>query len=190
MLQILIGLMRSTLLEPRGAARYLLKIRPEMAVTTEVAVLVVVSGTILSVVVAPLYGDPGISLVAALMRNPLLFAVVDMMALMISVIAVHVAGRMFGGTGTFDQAFLLVVWLQALMLVFQVVLLPVLLVSPPLAVTLTVAANLYLIWLFVNFVAILHGFRSLLRVFAGFIATSIALSFVIFFFMRMMGLGV
>jgi len=189
MLNKITGLVRMTLAEPRSAAKYLLKNAPDRSATLELAVAVIASSTILSSLVSPLFGDPGIPLVAALIQNPLLFAVIDFMALMISVIATHIVGRMFGGAGSFDHAFILVVWLQVLMLIFQAAVLLVMAVSPSLANTLTVIANFYLIWLFVNFVMILHRFNSRFKIFLGFIATSVALSFIMIILLTMFGLG-
>jgi hypothetical protein len=82
------------------------------------------------------------------------------------------------------------IWLQFFMLLAQAILVAVAIIAPTLAGLLNTASYVYFIWLMVNFIAVLHGFRSLWAVFAGLIATMFALSFVILFVLGVIGLSV
>lgn len=74
---------------------------------------------------------------------------------------------------------LVVVWLQLLMLGVQVAQLLALVVLPPLAGLIGLIGFVGFVWLMVNFIAELHGFRSLGLVFGGIIVTFIAAAFVL-----------
>jgi hypothetical protein len=74
---------------------------------------------------------------------------------------------------------LVVVWLQLLMLGVQVAQLLALIVAPPISGLIGLVGFIGFTWLMVNFIAELHGFRSLGLVFGGIILTFIAAAFVL-----------
>ncbi len=189
MLEHLRALLRLTLAEPRRAAAILAANTPALHRSGEFAVIVVALGVILSWILAQLLPDPDLPLVQVLLANPLLLAIVQMMLLVLTAIAVFAVGQFFGGRGEFEQAFAITVWLQFFMLVLQVALLPVALIAMPLANLLNSLTYFLFFWLFVNFVAELHGFVSLWRVFAGTLAAGFAISFVFLFLLAILGVG-
>ncbi|MFQ5438177.1 MAG: Yip1 family protein [Paracoccaceae bacterium] len=189
MLDKLLALLRLTLADPARAARALLSKTPPAGGAIEFAALVVLLGTIFSVVTAPLFGDPVIGLVAGLIRNPVMFAIVDLMTLLMTAIVIHVVGNMFGGRGRFEQAVFLVAWLQVPMLVFQAGLAVLVLVSPVLADMGTILANFYVVWLLANFIAVLHGFASVWKVIAGILLTGFALAFALGLLLAFLGIA-
>jgi hypothetical protein len=189
MFQTLKALVRMTATQPRRAASVLLTHTPPFALSLELALLVVALGAILTYLLTPFNAAPGIAFVYVLLSNPLLLAVVQMITLLVSTVVLFAAGRVFGGKGDLTQSVAITVWLQFIMLLLQVALIPVLVFSAPLAQALTALANIFAVWIFVNFVAELHGFASLLKVFAGMIATAFATSFFIIFLLTMIGIG-
>jgi len=190
MLSTIKGLVRMTLSNPRAAVAVLLRIALGQGVLLQLASIVVVLGVAESYVYSVVSPVPGNPLIDGLMGNPVLLAVVQFMGLMLSVLAIYLVGRAFGGTGTFEQSLLISIWLQFYMLIVQTGLIVIALLSSGLAQALDSAAFVYMIWLLVNFIAILHGFTSLWKVFAGLVATSLAASFVIIFLLMLAGIGV
>lgn len=99
--------------------------------------------------------------------SPFMLAIMIWGLLALSAYCLYFIGRAFGGTGKFEEALSLVIWLQVVLLAFQVIQLLLMTVSPVLAVFLGAAVFLLSIWIFVNFISVLHGFRSLAMVFVG-----------------------
>ncbi len=189
MLSMIKALTRLTFSRPRDAVATLKRMPLAEGAAMQFAVLVVVLGVIASWLysaAAPVSGNP---LIEGLMANPLLLAVVQFMALMLSVLAIFLVGRMFGGQGSFEQTLVVSVWLQFYMLLFQAGLIVMALISPTLADALDMAVFGYMVWLLVNFIAVLHGFTSLWRVFAGIVGTSFLVSFVFIFVLGAIGAG-
>ena len=104
-----------------------------------------------------------------------------------TVLATHLFGRAFGGTGRMDDAVLLVAWLQLISLVVQLGLLllfelgggligPGNSVARGAAVGATILSIGYLLWVYANFVTVLHSFESALKVLLGVILTAMALA--------------
>ncbi|MFN3145271.1 MAG: hypothetical protein ACE368_08365 [Paracoccaceae bacterium] len=70
-----------------------------------------------------------------------------------------------GGGGSLDDTILLMAWMQWILVGLQVIQILALLVIPPLVGLIVLAGMGLFFWLLTNFVAELHGFRSLGRVF-------------------------
>ncbi|NCM97616.1 MAG: YIP1 family protein, partial [Rhodobacterales bacterium] len=77
--------------------------------------------------------------------------------------------------GRFDEALILVVWLQFVLLGLQAVQLVAYAVAPLLADLIGLATVALFFWLLTNFVAELHGFKSLGLVFVGVLATLVVM---------------
>lgn len=91
--------------------------------------------------------------------------------------AMALIGRVFGGTGTFEGALRVMVWLQGLMVVLQVIQLLLLIVLPFLAGLASIGAFFLVGWMAVGMVAGLHGFRSLGLTFLGMMGGLVLVSF-------------
>ena len=91
--------------------------------------------------------------------------------------AVHLVGRAMGGSGSFPEALLLIAWLQFIMVCVQVIQLLAILVMPPLTGIIFVLGLALFLWLLTNFVAVLHGFRSLAQVFVMILVSAFAIAF-------------
>ncbi len=91
-------------------------------------------------------------------------------------------GKWMGGQGGFQDALILVVFMQAMLLPASAVQIVLAMASPQLAMIFMFGVAVFLIWVQVSFVAALHGFRSLGRAFvvtliASFVAFLIAAPF-------------
>ena len=166
------ALVRLTLTRPREAAERLISLNVPDDARWLGFVIVVVLSVILSHASLTLMGEEdyaGSLLSVALMQSSILLA---------TVVAVHGAGRLFGGQGTFPDALLLMAWLQFVMLVFQVIQTASLMLLPALFGLVVVLSLVVFLWMLTNFIMALHGFVSPLKVVVGIIFTVFALSFV------------
>lgn len=172
----LLGLLRDTISDPAGVARRLMALRLPMAARWQLLLLVVVASVILTEVTFLAAGAP--SAMSGLGANPLLAGLLQGALLLLMVGAVDRIGRALGGTGSFEDALLLVAWLQAVMACLQFVQLVTLLLLPPLSGLIAMASLAVFFWVLTGFVATLHGFRSRLQVFLMILVTLFAFSFV------------
>lgn len=77
------------------------------------------------------------------------------------VFGVFYAGRMIGGTGSLVGSLAIVVWFQAVSITLEMVQLVLVLISPSLGSIFGLVTLGALIWCFMNFINILHGFNNL-----------------------------
>lgn len=185
----LLRLVRNTISNPREGASTVLSFAPARDALWLMFALVVVISLILGEVVALLTGlPPEAPLTGPFGRAPLVMGLVQAMFLFVMIHAVHRIGAWFGGTGRFEEALLLIVWLQFIFICVQIVQLAALVIVPPLAGIITILAVALFLWLLVNFIAVLHGFTSLGMVFVMTIVSAFGLVFVLSFVLAMLGL--
>ena len=91
--------------------------------------------------------------------------------------AIRWIGRLAGGTGALEDVLLLVIWFQFVQVAFGVVDLVVMIVAPFLSSILFLVFAAYAVWVLTNFIAVVHGFRSLGRVFLGMVLALFAFAF-------------
>lgn len=119
-------------------------------------VVVAAVSTLLTWVAVSL-GGPSTVFSGPVVSSPLIAAGVQAALLWLMIQGVFRVGRGFGGTGTEEGAFALVVWLQGLLTVLQAA--QLLLAGIPLLGTLLGLASLVLFfWWLVRFQMVLHGF--------------------------------
>lgn len=175
----MIALAKLTLREPRAAARALLAEGVPIPARTAGLLLVAVVSAVLSslqIRLSPQALDP---VSAMILASPFRAAVVQWAFLALSVVLIHRVGRASGGIGAFADALLIVVWLQCLTLVLQVLQLVATGLAPSLAGIIGLVGFVLFLWLMTNFIAELHGFRSLGLVFAGMALTAVATGLVV-----------
>ncbi|MTE01438.1 YIP1 family protein [Paracoccus sp. YIM 132242] len=117
--------------------------------------------------------------VIMLSRQPMVLAVMQMVAIVIAAGLMSGVGRMFGGAGRFEDALLLTVWIEVLLLLVQAAQIVLSLVLPSTAGLLGIAAMALFLWLTVQFTKALHGFHSSLKVTMGLIGTAFVAGFVL-----------
>lgn len=188
MLQMLKALIKMTALEPRQAALTLKHSAPAYPQVLQFALLVVIAESVIAVVFGGPEGNSAVGFINQLISNPLMLAAFQFATFCISVGLVFVIGRYFGGTGTLHQTLFLSAWLQFFMLLLQIAMLPLTVISLSLLQTIAVAANIFAVWVFTNFIAELHGFSSLLKVFAGIVGIFFAVIFVVVLLLSWVGI--
>ena len=109
--------------------------------------------------------------------SPLLLGLVIWGLLILSVFMTHFVGKAFGGQGQIDQSLKTVVWMQVVLLALQVAQIGLFLISPVIAILFGWLGAVYVFYVFLEFVRVLHGFHSLGLVFAGAVVSLIGLMF-------------
>lgn len=191
-LNTLLNLVLESIRNPREGAATILNFAPSRDVLLQLLALVVV--------ISVLFGQAGVfllggglsdgALTGPIALSPLTAAVVQFGLLVMLVIAIHSIGRAFGGTGSFEETLLLVVWLQFVLLCLQLVQLLALVLIPPMGAIIGLISVVIFLWLLVNFVAVIHNFRSLGLVFAGVVISAFAIIFALSLILSMLGLAV
>lgn len=172
---------RDTVQMPRAGARALINMNLPVNVGWLGVILMAVASAALSAVtfvLSPPSSDPAMEqALTGMFANPIQLAVFQTVALIIGAMLIYRVGRMFGGAGRFADALVLIGWLEFVLLLLQAVQLALLLISTPLAAALGMFGLVLFLWLLTNFIAELHGFRSLLAVFFAIIGTTLVVSF-------------
>jgi hypothetical protein len=173
----LTALLRLTLADPSAGARTILGMGiPREHHWTLFLLAIVLSGAIYQATALVL--PPSEEGSPALPSGFTAVAVVGGTILLLSA-AINWIGRLAGGTGTLEDVILLVVWFQFVQVAFALVELVVMLVAPFLGSVLFLAFAAYAVWVLTNFIAVVHGFQSLGRVFLGMVLALFALSFLV-----------
>lgn len=180
------SLLRETISDPQAVARQMADWRAPRTVLWQALIAVVVLNALVLQIehfIRPFPAQP----YGALLQNPLVLGIAQASFAVIMVFATYWAGHMFGGTGRFDSTIIFLTWLQVVTLAIQTVQLVILLLIPALYGLVGLIGFALSLWLFVSFVAVLHGFRSLGLVFAGTVLTVLGASLGLAFFLGMIG---
>lgn len=172
-----------TLREPKKAARGLIAMNLPMSVRWLALSLVTVLSTLFllaEIKLSPFSDDP---MMLRMLDSPLMLAAMQFLVLVVSAYLIARIGKFFQGVGNFDDALLLVLWMQAVLCLVQLFQILAMLTFAPLADLVGFVALFATGWLITNFVAELHGFKSLILVFVGILlgafAAMVALSIVL-----------
>ncbi|SFP60836.1 YIP1 family protein [Tranquillimonas alkanivorans] len=179
-----------TVRDPQEAARRLMALDLPRDVLWQLLFLVVVVSVLLAEVsnglLALATGMPS----QGLFLSPFAMGAVQLTLLILAVFAIHGVGRAMGGDGRFEDALLLTAWLQFIMACLQVLQVLALLVLPAIAWLIGVAGLILFMWLLMHFVAVIHGFRSLGRVFAMIVVTMFGAAVVLSLLMALFGVQI
>lgn len=77
------------------------------------------------------------------------------------VLAIFHVGRLMGGAGSLTGALTLIVWFQAVSLTLEAIQVILVVLSPAVAALFGIISLGAIIWAFINFINVLHGFSSL-----------------------------
>ncbi|NRB00270.1 MAG: YIP1 family protein [Rhodobacteraceae bacterium] len=175
--------MLQTVRQPREGAEAVLAIGIPRNILWELLFLVVVLSVLLGHLTNLLVAAQNGVQLEGLLFNPFALGAIQLALLVSLVLGIFFVGRGMGGTGSLDEAILLVSWLQMIMVALQVVQTALLFLLPPFAGLVGIAGLLLFLWLLTHFVAVLHGFQSLGKVFgmliAGFVGFAVLLSIVL-----------
>ena len=174
----LLRMARHTVSNPRDGAAVILKLHLPMRALWLAFGLVIVLSMFLGEAVALLMGPPDqAAMPPEMMVSPITMGVIQAAFLFLVAHGMARIGHLFGGSGDFQGALALIVWLQFIFLVVQVIQLAAMLVVPPVAGLITILAMGLFFWLLVNFIATLHGFSSLGLIFVMTILTAFGFVF-------------
>ncbi|WP_444666319.1 Yip1 family protein [Cereibacter changlensis] len=179
----ILQLARFTVQKPREGARAVLSLNLPNDARWSLLLLVAIGAALLTSVSIALLPAEMREMLGGGAQSPLVSAGLQSAALLLLVGVMTQIGRWRGGKGSFADALLLVGWLQFILLLVQAVQLASQLVAPFISEIIGIAGIALFFWLLTNFVAELHGFRSLGKVFAGILLTMFALSFVLALFL-------
>ncbi len=168
----LLALARHTVSEPRVAARALMSFRLDMQ-TRWIGLALTSVLSALTLYVSLQFFSPAALLLLPYVPGPFESAVSEAILIVLAAVLAHRIGRWQGGQGSFADALLLMIWLQAILLGIQLLQIAALLVLPPLASILGFVGMGLLLWMLTGFVAELHGFRSLGKVLAGIVVAGV-----------------
>lgn len=194
----LLGMALQTVPEPRKVARDVFAFPAPRNALWLILALLLVAMTFLAVISSILFPvDPaemgallGDDQMAPVLASPISTGLVQATTAVASVWAIFWIGRAAGGTGTFEQALLTVIWLHFVLFLMQIGILLLGLFAPGLALLLTLMSFVMTFWLLSHFVAEMHGFRSAGSVFAGILMVLLVLAVVMSIVLAMFGFGV
>lgn len=168
-----------TLQNPRAAARRVLGWQLSLGQAWSALLLVSVVSAALGYVgfaLSPSAGDPQLQ---ELFGSPMSTAIFQSAVQTLTALMVYLVGRQFGGRGSFTGALVITAWVEAPLILLQLVQLLTIGLAPALAeVAGFVGLGLYVV-LLTLFITELHGFRSATLVFLGVMGVSIVVGMVV-----------
>lgn len=182
----LLGMALQTIPEPRKVAREVQALSFPRAVLWQAFALFVTLSTGLGVatrILMPVDPDMPGPIV-----SPLGLGLAEGVMMVLTALAIYRIGRAFGGTGTFDQALLTVIWLQFVMFLLSLTVLVVAMFSLGTAALIQLAGFALGFWILTFFVTEMHGFTSPGLVFVMILVTMMGAGFVMSILLVVTGL--
>ncbi|MDZ4134463.1 MAG: Yip1 family protein [Paracoccaceae bacterium] len=184
MIATLAGLMqmvRETLNAPRAGARRIMALDLPIKARWSALVLMAIGSAVLTHISFAMLPPNAREFFGEAMTSPFRTAVLQFVAMVVGVHAIHRIGQMRGGQGNLADSIILVAWLQFILLCLQGVQILAQVILPLLAELIGLGGVVLFFWLLTNFVAELHGFKSLQATFFGVLGAMLALGFVLIF---------
>ncbi|MBT8460098.1 MAG: hypothetical protein KJN60_10545 [Boseongicola sp.] len=119
--------------------------------------------------------------------SPLVLAFSSAVAGAASVFLVWKIGSAMDGTGKFEEALLLTVFLQGLIFAGQIVEFLLFFFVPTLSGLFSIGVIILTFWINLNFIAALHGFASLWKSFGVLLLASLGVAMILIFLMSLLG---
>lgn len=186
----MLSLIATSLRTPREAARILMASGLDRNTRWLALVALVVCGSVLSILATyALVGQLGLFL-GFIFATPLAATIVQLSATIFTVFAIFWIGRSLGGQGSFDDSIILVAWTQLVIIGLQLLQLLTFYLLRPVSGLVDIAAAILSVWMLVGFIAELHGFQSLFRVFLVLLATVFAMAFGLSLILSLIGISI
>lgn len=161
-----------TLKSPKSGLRGFLNLGLGQTFYVQAAVVIVIFGILLNQLVGELVPpQEGEELVQSILARPLMITFLQLFIVAATAALMFSVGRLFRGTGSFEDCLGATVWLQFLLLMLQIIQLIALFVFPAFAVFLSVAGIAMIVVFLVFFSAEVHGFTNIVSVLAGVVFT-------------------
>ena len=163
--------------EPRRPHRALRILALDLALNTAALALVIVAllTGLVAAIVSIMAARMGAGDVMGAQFSPLQWVGLQTFGLFLAAVAMAYVGRWFGGYGTLPQAIALLAWAEFIILIVQIVQVMLLFVLPPLSALLALIGLVLTFYLVCHFIAEMHGFSSVIKVFFGILGTGFAL---------------
>jgi len=181
------GLVRaafSTIRDPRSGARAVMAIPLSRRQRWEILLLIVVLSAALAQLSVLLTGSPGMA-AGPMAATPMTLGLIQLFLLVSMAIGIWFVGAKMGGSGSLDDAIMLVSWLQFIMICLQVLQILALFILPMVSLMIGLGGLILFFWLLVIFISEMHGFKSLTAVFMG-----VLISIIVFAVLLSISLGV
>lgn len=182
-------LVRDSFVSPREVARLLIGLEIQPGVLLQAAAAISALSVVFGFLALELGPGDVDQVSAAIITTPFLGAIIQFCVIYLVALLTARIGGLFGGTGGFPASLTLVVWLNTMMLLIQAVQIALLLLVPPLAGIVALAAIVWVLWAFANFVTELHAFENPFFVLGGVILSIIVLFFGFAMILAVLGLA-
>lgn len=182
------GMIMESIRDPQESATKLMSTAPPREALWTALALVAVLSTLLSQFGFMLSGGSEAAM-GVLDSGPLIMAFIGAFFIVLTVFLVFWIGRACGGTGSFEETLLLIVWLQVIFVAVQIAQMVLALVAPFMTLMVVVASVGLFFYLLTHFIVALHGFRSAGMVFAGIVISAFGVLFVVGLVMAMLGIA-
>ncbi|MBN9677638.1 YIP1 family protein [Salipiger bermudensis] len=174
-----------TVTAPREVAQLLIAARlSHEAILTAMALVVALNALVMGILQVSM-GAGALPFV----MSPVLFGALLAAMLVVSVMVLTGVGRMLGGTARAEDLAVLLAWLQAVRILWQVIVAVAALLTPALASILAVLGFLAGIYIFLNFLDVAHGFGNLLRALAVLVIGGLVLVMAMSLLVSLMGIS-
>ncbi len=175
-----------TIKQPAQAAKVILALNVGRDVLWIALALAVVLNTLifsLSNIVLPTGPSP----IPGLLDNPVFYGGFVGGGLVLTIFSLHRVGRMLGGTGSFDDVMILMVWMQFLRVTVQALALLLVLTIPILSVFLIFGATIVGLFIFLHFIDQAHRLGSMMRAGGVLLASLFAIAATFFILLSLIG---
>ncbi len=175
-----------TVTDPAEAARRLMALQPGREVLWLALALVVVLNTFLHAVSNLLVPVQAPEL-QPLSESLVLYVLVAGGGLVLSILAFYHVGSRMGGTGTFNEIMILMVWLQFMRVLVQAIMVVLLISAPVLSALAALAAFILGIYITVHFLDQAHRFGSPATAVGVLVLSALAIAVVLVVLMTLIG---
>ncbi len=175
-LPVLLQAVRLSVERPKDGARQILNLHLTVAEAGIGLALMAVISTLMAEFGNKIAAVPAEPMVMADFATPFGLALLQLVVMSSAAVMIRVLGRWAGGKGDFAGALVLVGWLQAILLLLQFVQLVMIVLAPALVGPIGLFGLALFGWLLTNFIAELHGFQSLAKVFLCILAALLGVS--------------
>lgn len=186
----IVAMLALTLRAPARAAERLLMLRLPRGIVIEVLVLVTALSALVAGVLPGQVPESGGGAAGPMITlAPLIYAALLGASLMLMGLGLQIVGKALGGSGSLDGALTLVVWMEVLALTLRVVQMAAGLIAPPVGVMVSIVGLIVLLWTLLNFINVLHGFRSIGRSFLALLLAVAGISLGLAVILNLIGIG-
>ena len=182
-------LLNETLRDPQAAARRIIGmgLSPQVG-WLGLALVSVLTLLVMRITLMAFGGEGMLNSAGAMLRHPLWGPLFQAGFILLTALSMVWGGYVFGGRGRFQDALLLVVWLEFVLTLVAIVQFVALVVWTPLGAIISLLSIPLFLWLLVSFSAALHGFTNLVAVLCGAIGTFFAVAVLVAILMFFAGL--